>query len=523
MFHFLAKTTFRSRRFRCRRRFQSVLQHSATTLPGFALAACFAHAFYATSIEAASSERPNVVFILADDLGYGEIEALNPDRSKIPTPNLNRLAAQGMTFTDAHTSASVCTPTRYGLLTGRYNWRTRHQSGVLEDGGECLIAEDRLTLGNVFQSQGYQTAIIGKWHLGYQYAENRGKPGKAVKNRSLAAVPVGTRIIDGPVSRGFDTFYGFHHARSMSSIVEQDKIIAEMDTVDVLPSITKRVVDYINDRAAEAKSGKPFFLYFPMSAPHTPIVPADPWKGRGVVGTYGDFVAQTDDSVGQVMEALERNGLDDNTLLVFTADNGTSKAADIGKLQAQGHFPSANLRGSKADLWDGGHRVPFLIRWPQNVEAGAKSNQLICLTDMMATFADLLSVKLPADAGEDSISFLPLLRQQPLSNPRQSIVHHSISGKFAIRLGDWKLLLAPGSGGWSAPTDPQALKAGLPEMQLYNIKEDLGEATNQYDSQPEKIRSLVELLEVIVGRGRSTSGEIQLNDVPIDIWKRSVR
>lgn len=470
------------------------------------------------------SKRPNVVFIFADDMGYGEIQALNPERSKIPTPSLNRLVGEGMVFTDAHTSSSVCSPTRYALLTGRYNWRTRLQRGVLSGGKESLIAADRMTLGKLFQSQGYRTAMFGKWHLEYAYEvpdDLRGVKPKRTEQRYVAGVPVGTHIPDGPVTRGFDTFFGFHHSRSMSSIVRDDTIVEEIDVVDVLPRLTRETMAYIDRHAAAPKSGKPFFLYFPLSSPHTPIVPAEAWKGKGEVGTYGDFVAQTDGSVGEVLEALDRNGLSEDTIVFFSTDNGTSKAAGIPKLQERGHYPSANLRGSKADLWDGGHRVPFIVRWPGKVEPGSRSDQLICLSDMMATFAELFSVDFADDTAEDSISFLPALFGRPLAKPREAIVHHSVAGHFSIRQNEWKLLLAPGSGGWTAPKGAAAIKAGLPKRQLYNMTEDIGEKDNLLEAHPEQVRALLALLDSYVKLGRSTPGEAQTNDAEIDIWKKS--
>ncbi len=466
---------------------------------------------------------PNVILILADDMGYGEIEALNPDRSKIPTPKLNQLASEGMVFTDAHTSASVCTPSRYAMLTGRYNWRTRLQNGVVKGGEEPLIASDRMTLGHLFREHGYSTSLVGKWHLEYHYEVPKElkdvKPQKK-KGRYLAKVPVGTIIPDGPITRGFDTFYGFHHSRAMSSIVRNDKIVEEIDVVDVLPVLTHEVTKIIDQKAEDAKNGNPFFIYFAQNSPHTPIVPAKDWQGKTNLGDYGDFVAQTDGSVGSVLEALERNGLSENTIVIFSADNGTSKAANIPKLQSQGHYPSAWLRGSKADLWDGGHRVPFIVRWPKQIKSNTESDHLVCLSDLMATFAEYFSYDIPENTAEDSKSFLNALYGKPVNNPRKEIVHHSIDGRFSIRKGDWKLLLAPGSGGWSSPKDYEAKEAGLPDMQLYNLKQDIGEENNLMSKYPQKTDSLINLLENFVEKGRTTEGAVQSNDTEIDIWKK---
>ena len=477
------------------------------------------------SNQSVSSDRPNIVFIFADDMGYGEIQALNPERSNIPTPHLNQFVSDGKIFNDAHTTSSVCTPSRYALLTGRYNWRSRLQHGVVTGGGEPLIAADRLTVPAMFKEKGYSTAMVGKWHLEYQYevpeAVKDVPLSEATKDFMPAPYPVGTKIIGGPVTRGFESFYGFHHSREMSSMVRNETIEKEIDIIDVLPNMTNEVVKIIGQKAADAKKGNPFFLYFALNSPHTPIAPAKAWQGKTELDAYGDFVAQTDGSVGAVLEALEKNSLTENTLVIFSTDNGTSRAADIDMLQSKGHYPSAELRGSKADVWDGGHRVPFITRWPGVITAGTESDQLICLSDMFATFAELLSYDLAENTAEDSWSFLPALKGKTIAKPRQSVVHHSITGRFAIRDGDWKLIFAPGSGGWSSPKDIPATAQGLPEIQLYNLAEDLGEMNNLSDSHKDKVQSMTALLEKIVADGRSTPGTLQKNDVDIDIFKPS--
>ncbi|RAJ07996.1 sulfatase family protein [Arenibacter echinorum] len=481
-----------------------------------------------TSLFAQQQTKPNVIFIYADDMGYGEVQALNPTHSKIPTPNLNQLAAEGMVFTDAHTSSSVCTPSRYGLMTGRYNWRTRLQRGIVGGGSEPLIEADRMTLGSLFRGKGYSTSIVGKWHLDYHYELPSGtkKPSrqKMTETHFYAPAPIGTHIPDGPISRGFDEFYGFQQSADMSSIVQDDTIIKEIPFIETLPDLTKEVVRQIDDKAAAAKSGKPFFIYFAQNSPHSPVAPAPNWKGKGTLGEYSDFVAQTDGSVGEVMEALNRNGLSENTIVIFSSDNGTSQGreVDISYLESKNHFPSSKLRGYKADLWDGGHRVPFILRWPEKVKAHSQSNQLICLTDMMATFAEMLSEELPDEVGEDSFSFFNSWFGKAVNNPRESIVHHSVHGRFSIRKGDWKLLLAPGSGGRTAPFGIETIKLGLPQVQLYNMKEDLGEKNNLVAQYPEKITDLIALLESYVSKGRSTLGAIQKNEVEIDIWKNEL-
>jgi arylsulfatase A-like enzyme len=468
---------------------------------------------------------PNIVVILADDMGYGEVQALYPDGSRVPTPHLNRLYAESLSFTDAHSPSSVCTPTRYGLLTGRYCWRTTLQKGVVTGKERSLIAEDRLTLGGLLQGAGYDTAIVGKWHLnfGYEAPAEAEMPedGRKTKTFWPAAFPIGSSILEGPTTRGFNSFFGFHHAREMSSIARGESIVQELEVDEVLPAITREAIAYIDGRAEAAKEGKPFFLYFPMSSPHTPIAPTEEWQGKSGLGAYGDFVAQTDASVGAVLEALDANGIAENTLVIFTTDNGTSRVARIRELQSKGHYPTGELRGSKADLWEGGHRVPFMVRWPSRVRSDRSTDQLVSLTDVLSTVADLLDINLPANAGEDSISFLPTILDYPSRAQRTSMIHHSIHGHFAIRDGDWKLLLAPGSGGWSQPTDAKARKEGAPESQLYQLGADLPESVNLQAEHPAVVARLTALLEAQVQSGRSTPGSAQANDTEVVIRKRN--
>ena len=387
-----------------------------------------------------AAEKPNIVFVLCDDLGYGDIHCLNPERGKIPTPSVDQLAKEGLIFTDAHSGSSVCTPTRYGLLTGRYSWRTRLQSGVVQGFEPCLIAEDRPTVGTLLQEQGYYTGLIGKWHLDFQYLNKR--TGKALKReRGKKLAPVGSTIPDGPVNRGFDYFHGFHHAGDMKCVVENDTVIEHDDVINMLPRLTEKAVEFIDNRAKTDKE-QPFFLYVPFGSPHTPIVPTKEWQGKSGLGSYGDFVMQTDHGFGEILKALERNGFSENTLVIFSSDNGCSRAAKIGLLwRKKGHYPSANLRGSKSDLWEGGHRIPFIVRWPGVVKAGTETDQLICLTDLFATCADILEISMPSGSGEDSVSILPALSGKPIESSRAGVIHHSISGHFSYRQGPWKLLL----------------------------------------------------------------------------------
>jgi len=485
----------------------------------FALLASLTLAPFA-GLAAPDNAKPNVVFILADDLGYGDVQCLNPQRGKIATPHLDKLAAQGMTFTDAHSSSSVCTPTRYSILTGRYNWRTRLQAGVLNGYSEPLIEADRLTVPKLLRQHGYSTAMIGKWHLGMGIPKDEASP----------AIPAG------PTTRGFDYYFGIAASLDMPpfAYIENDRFTepltttkkwqrtgaaaASFEAVDVLPMLARKAVDYVT---AQAKTGKPFFLYLPLTSPHTPILPSKEWQGKSSIGKYGDFVMETDWAVGEVMAAMEKAGISKNTLVIFTSDNGCSKAAKITEMEAKGHFPSADLRGSKSDIWDGGHRIPFLVRWPERIKPGSRSDQIVGQIDLMATCAELLGARLPDNAGEDSVSILPALLGTAKAPPREALVHHSINGSFAIRQGDWKLELCADSGGWSNPTPGSEAAKALPDTQLYNLRADLAEAKNVHAENPEVVARLTKLLEQYIANGRSTPGAKQANDVAIQIRKKA--
>jgi arylsulfatase A-like enzyme len=454
-----------------------------------------------------ANNKPNVVFIFADDLGYGEIEVLDPKYAKIPTPHLNRLANEGQTYTDAHTSSSVCTPSRYSFLTGRYNWRTRLQTFVLGEGDAPLISPERKTLGHLFREQDYHTAIFGKWHLGLTYqVPNNGntKRKKLLDGFLLSKAPVGAKVMGGPISRGFDSYYGFNHARSMSSVIENDRIIEEINPVEMLPNLTSAISEYIDQKAEDSKNGKPFFIYFPQNSPHSPLVPSKTFKGSTKLGDYADYVTQTDASVGVVLDALTRNRIRENTLVIFSSDNGSFHLSSQTQKRAPTHRPSGPYRGKKGNLWEGGHRVPFILSWPGVVKAGSKCDQLICLTDMMRTFSDFFSVDLPDNVAEDSISFLPSIYDHTISKVRKNIIHHDIKGYFSIRDGNWKLLLK---------------KFGNSSVQLYNLDKDIGERTNMAGKRPDVLKKLTQLLKSQVEQGRSTPGLTQKNDVPVNIWK----
>ncbi len=470
----------------------------------------------ATALPDEPLSHPNIVYVICDDLGYGDVNCLAPQTCRIPTPHADRLARRGMIFTDAHSGSSVCTPTRYGLLTGRYSWRTALQKGVVTGYAPCLIDQHRSTVAGFLQQLGYHTAIIGKWHLNFQYVDP--SSGAELQQSDHDTPPVGAIIPDGPLTRGFHHFHGFHHARDMEAVIVDDTVVEHDETINMLPRLTRESVRYIESRAA---GNSPFFLYVPLGSPHTPIVPSPEWQGRSGLGDYGDFVMQTDHALGEILDALDRTGKTENTLIIFTSDNGCSKAAGIPDLAQQGHIVSAHLRGSKADLWDGGHRVPMIVSWPGKVEAGSLSDQTICHTDLFATVSEITGAAVPDGAAEDSVSILPALLGQSIQTTRKGIIHHSFSGHFAYRQGKWKLLLARGSGGWSSPKEDQ-VAADSPPAQLYDLSEDPGETNNLFEQHPELASGMLADLQADVARGRSTTGAEAQNDINLQkivLWK----
>jgi arylsulfatase A-like enzyme len=496
------------------------------------------------SEESAMDELPNVVYILADDMGYGDVGCLNP-QGKIPTPNMDRLGREGMIFTDAHSGSAVCTPTRYGVLTGRYSWRTSLKSGVYWGYSQPLIKEGRETVASLLKRHGYETACVGKWHLGLGWqALNSGADPSEKKSNTR---PDYTKpILNGPVDLGFDCFFGIPASLDMVPYVyvENDRVVeAPTETItglegyefyrggpaapgfrheEVLPMCTKKAVAFI-ERHAEARPDSPFFLYFPLSAPHTPILPTGEFKGKTGIGPYADFVHQCDWTVGRIMEVLERLGMAENTLFIVTSDNGCSPMANFEHLEEQGHDPSYHFRGHKADIFEGGHRIPYIARWPARVEAGSTYGHTICLTDLMATAAAIVGADLADNAGEDSVSTLPALLGIAKGPVREATVHHSINGSFSIRQGRWKLELCPGSGGWSDPKPGNAVEEGLPMIQLYDLSRDVGERENVQARHPDVVYRMIRLLEDYVERGRSTPGAPQKNDGDPDIWPAQAR
>ena len=451
-----------------------------------------------------AAETPNIVLILADDLGYGDVSAYNPG-SKAPTPNIDRLANEGIRFLDAHAPAAVCVPTRYGLMTGRYPMRTE-----LPWRERALINEGRVTLASLLRDNGYRTAMVGKWHLGF----DGGHEG-----------PNFSDLRGGPLDRGFESYFGlassldqppYYFIRGRRAVEPPSKDIGASDTngwsriqgafwregkiapnythQGVLPRLTSEAEAVIEDH----DGAKPLFLYLALTAPHTPWVPLEEFKGRGKAGLYGEFLTQVDASVGRVLDGLDAAGMTEDTIVIFTSDNGPVwYDADDARF---GHHAAGALRGMKGDSFEGGHRMPFLVRWPGRAPAGSVSSDPICFTDLLATFADLVGASLPADAGEDSFSALAAFRGEVRDElGRPSTVYKS--GEV-IRMGRWKLMTHLGSGGFTEPRREQA-KPGGPQGQLYDLEMDLAETRNVWLEHPDVVQRLLAELDRIKKSGRS--------------------
>lgn len=489
----------------------------------------------------AGTSPPNIVVILADDLGYGDVRCNNPERGKIATPHIDRLAAQGMRFTDGHSSSGVCSPSRYTLLTGRYHWRTRLQSGIVGVFGSPLIAPDRLTIAGLAKRRGYQTACVGKWHLGRDWPVDERerqalaapKDGPAAANDSLRATwrEIFSRPIPGgPTTRGFDLYFGtdvpnwppycfIENDRTQGLPSEflpaellkdhqasiQGPALPDWKLEAILPALGDRAVQFIQQNAAAKKS---FLLYMPLTSPHTPLSVNDAWKGQSGLGPFADLVMETDAVVGRVLEALETSGVADQTLVVFTADNGCAPYIGVKGLEAAGHFPSGPFRGYKADVWEGGHRVPFVIRWPGVVRPGSVCDQLVHHADFMATFADIWAEPLPDNAGEDSFSLMPLLKGGA-TPVRANAVSCSAGGVPGLRSGSWKYIPHHGSGVRAPANEASAA------IQLYDLATDPGESKNLATEQPERVAAMRDLLEKLIVDGRSRPGPKQSNDVRV--------
>ena len=422
--------------------------------------------------------KPNIIFVLFDDLGYGQPRCYRAG-TEFKTPNLDRLAQEGMRFTDAHAAASVCTPTRYGVLTGRYPSRIG-QYGVLTTFSPPIIPKTRLTVAALLKQHGYDTACIGKWHLGMDWD---GRPGNE------KVLPVGSRILTSPTAAGFDLFWGYTHARNIRTIISQDKVAANVEEVETQPLLARRAVGFLDD---PARTAKPFFLYLPLCPPHTPIAPAPEFVGKsgtqGKESKYGDWMYEGDWVLGQVLESLERQKLADNTLIMVSSDNGAAGRS------------YAPLRGAKTSIYVGGHREPFVARWPGKIKPGSVCDDTICLNDLMATCAEIVGAKLPDNAGEDSVSILPDLLGTAKKPVREATIHQSPRGDLALRQGPWKLIFLKNGG-----------------RELYNLQADLSETENVAEANPEVVERLKTLMRRYISDGRSTVGFPQKNDAAMSI------
>jgi len=496
----------------------------------------------ASAAAAQIAPRPHVLLLYTDDQGYGDVSALNPE-AKFRTPHMDRLVREGMAFTDAHSADTVCTPSRYALLTGRYAWRTRLKRGVMGSEGEGLIAPGRVTLASFLQSAGYRTAMVGKWHLGMRFGGEMGardwtKP-----------------VEDGPADHGFDYFFGIPASMNFGVLtyIENRRVSApatlwtskkpnaiaiddyriappysptragwdlevapDFEDQEVLNRFTEKAVDWLESFADEAGAEDRFFLYVPYTSPHKPVIPALEYQGLSEAGAYGDFVMETDAHVGRLLEVLDRRGLTQDTLVVLTSDNGP-ETTYRARLRRYGHASAGPLKGGKRDLYEGGHRVPFVVRWPAVVQAGRRCDEPVGQVDLLATLADVLGAPLPSGAAEDSASILPALMSEEYPQPlRGPLVHHSGSGYFAVREGKWKLNMILGSGGSLSPRfvepRPEELAPGEFPYELYDLESDLGETRNVAAEHPDVVRGLEREMTRIVRTGRSTAGPDSRND-----------
>ena len=503
---------------------------------------------YPADLQAVSAA-PNIVVIYADDLGYGDIQCYNPKRGKIPTPHVDKLASQGMRFTDAHSSSGVCSPSRYTILTGRYHWRSRLQRGIVRLWGPPLITPDRLTIGGLAKKHGYHTACIGKWHLGWNWpipagkkklfssTGYRGKKNLSATDEQRAAwrEVFSKPITGGPIAVGFDEYFGtdvpnwppycfIENDRTVgipseyaapelfirNQASQQGPALKGWTLEPILPALGDRVAAFIQ---REAKTPKPFLIYMPLTSPHTPLSVNAKWKGKSKLNLYADFVMETDAIVGQVIEALEKSGAAKNTLVIFTSDNGCAPYIGVTDLEKMGHYPSGLLRGYKADAWEGGHRVPFIVRWPGVVKPDSNCDQLVHQADLLATFAEIFEAKLPDNAGEDSFSMMSLFKggTKPV---REHAVSCSIQGTPSVRMNQWKYIPARGSGGWGKGGDQSQ------PVQLYILADDLGESRNLAVKNPKQVGMMKALLEKLIVQGRSTPGPKQKNDVKVVRYRK---
>jgi arylsulfatase A len=484
-------------------------------------------------IAANDDQRPNIVIVFADDLGYGDVHCYDPEHCRVPTPNIDRLAEQGLMFTDAHASAAICSPSRYSLLTGRYPWRTKLQEHVVRVHGMPLIERERMTLVSMLKEHGYRTACIGKWHLGWNWPHRMrdgtieyAPDGEFLQERGGGReIPIEKPILDGPTTRGFDEYFGVDVPNHPPyTFIEGDRMTVdptERKTAQsrvewgpegpmapgwrfdrILPTLVERSQDFIARCTADKQ---PFFLYFSLTTPHEPLAPSEAFKDKSGICDVADLIMETDAALGSMMQALKEHGVAENTLLVFASDNGHCRYTGVGPFQDRGHRIAGPYRGCKLDVAEGGHRVPMVVRWPGVVEPNCRTDVLVCLSDWLATCADLLDVTLPPNAGEDSVSMLPVLRgeDKPM---REALVSQGGSAReLTIHRGQWKLVFRPSDGDGDSTT-----------MQLCNLAEDPREKQNLAAEHPDLVRELSALLQSCIENGRSTAGPAQQNDVLVE-------
>jgi arylsulfatase A len=482
-------------------------------------------------LNAAEPTPPNIVILYADDMGFGDLGANNPD-SKIPTPNLDQLAAQGMRFTDAHSSSGVCTPSRYAMLTGRFHWRKFH--GIVNSFDSPALDDTEVTLPEMLKQHGYRTACVGKWHLGWNWSDIQkpdAKPTSDSKTRNKVFAPDAfdwtKPISGGPLSHGFDYYFGddvpnfppyawFENDRVITNPSEPLTITPQTkegswearpgpmtpgwDFYAVVPQITDKAVEWIGKQRGQEG---PFLLYSPFNSPHAPIVPTEAYIGKSQAGGFGDFMTQTDAEVGRILRALDENGFTDNTLVIFTADNGAEHYA-YDRIRNFQHRSSGPLRGVKRDLYEGGHRVPFVVKWPGAVKAGSVSDALISQVDLFATIAAIVGHSLPSGIAEDSYDMSDVWKQHSAS-PRRSIVHNTMADAYAVRHDHW-LFVANKTGAHSKVPAWFDEENGYSKHEhpgeLYDLRADLTQKHNLYASEPAKVKELTELLESIRANGQ---------------------
>ncbi len=489
------------------------------------------------------NKKPNIIYILADDMGYGDISALN-ENSAFITPNLDSMATNGVAFCDAHSSSAVCTPSRYSIMTGRYNWRSKMKRGVLGGYSTPLIEKDRTCVGDMLKEKGYYTACIGKWHLGMDMPKNEDFlifPNNGSSYDLNDGINYDQKIEHSPITNGFDYYYGISASLDMPPYVyiENDRFTAKPTHRCEVPTgkgwyrpgptaddfVHEEVLDKLCDKVIEQIEGHkdtPFFIYFPMPAPHGPILPGKQFIGKSNTNEYGDFCLHCDDVVGRVLEVLKLNGIHDDTIVIYTADNGCSPVADFEELKQKGHNPSYRFRGHKADIYEGGHRIPLLVQWPNGMAKGERCNEIVCLTDLFATMADIVGYDIKDSEAEDSVSNYTLWKDPTQKAVREYIVNQSVDGSLAIRNKKYKLAMCEGSGGWSYPVSSQYKYAieddNDDKYQLFDMDIDAEEQKNILADNKEIYTKMRADLVTFIKDGRSTNGNKQRNNGQ-QVWK----